>query len=302
MTTTERHTVHPERTRARPAGGGWHFRAPSAGEYAHFTTMIHEVAGISLNDSKRALVERRLNARMRTLGLESLGAYVAYVQEDASGQELVHCLDLIVTNETHFFRERPHWEFLEQRVLPKWAAEAEVGERPRRVRAWSAACSFGQEPYSLAMQLHSQLPLADSWEHEIVATDISTHALERASQAEWSIELAHEIPEPFLKRFMLRGVGESQGRMRASRELRAAVQFGRLNLNEPQYALTGTFDLIFCRNVLIYFSPEGRAAVIERLTDRLAPGGLLFVGHAESLHAHRLRLRAVLPTVYARAT
>ena len=291
-----------EKARARTVGGGWRFRAPSAAEYGRFTSMIHEVAGISLNDSKQALVERRLNARMRTLGIESLGEYVAHVEEDVSGQEMVHCLDLIATNETHFFRERPHWEFLEQRVLPKWAAEGAAGQRPRRIRAWSAACSFGQEPYSLAMQLQSQLPLAEGWEHEIVATDISTHALERASRAEWPIELAHEIPEPFLKRFMLRGVGESQGRMRASREIRAAVQFGRLNLNEPQYAVTGSFDLIFCRNVLIYFSPEGRAAVIERLTDRLAPGGLLFVGHAESLHAHRSRLRAVLPTVYARNT
>jgi chemotaxis protein methyltransferase CheR len=278
----------------------WRFREPSEAEYQRFTTMVHEVAGISLNDSKRALVSRRLNSRLRELGIDTLGEYTAHVRNDATGQEMVTLLDLIATNETHFFRERPHWDFLENRVFPKWLSEAQLGQRPRRIRAWSAACSTGQEPYSLAMQLLTHFPGADGWEVEIQATDISTYALDVAKRADWSIEKAHEIPEGYLKRYMLRGIGAQQGRMRACEEVRNAVKFSRLNLNHTTYAVPGTFDLIFCRNVLIYFSPEGRAAVIDRLTDRLSPDGMLFVGHAESLHAHRTRLRAVLPTVYTR--
>jgi chemotaxis protein methyltransferase CheR len=279
----------------------WRMREPTDSEFHRFTELVHAVSGISLNDSKRALVARRLSGRMRDLGVESLGDYTDLVRADDSGDETVRLLDLIATNETHFFRERPHWDFLETRVFPTWIAEASAGRRPRLVRAWSAACSTGQEPYSLAMQLLTFLPPEDGWRYDIQATDISTHVLGIAQRAEWPIERAPEIPEQYLERYMLRGVGQRIGRMRAGRELREMVTFSRLNLNDDRYAVEGAFDLVFCRNVLIYFDAPGRAAVIERLTERLAPGGLLFVGHAESLHAHRDRLRPVLPTVYARA-
>lgn len=279
----------------------WRFREPSDVEFHRFTTFVHEASGISLNDSKRALVARRLGARMRELGVETLGDYVELVRADDTEAELIAMLDLLATNETHFFRERPHWDFLEASVLPRWIAEANSGRRARRVRAWSAACSTGQEPYSLAMQLLTFLPPSDGWQHEIHATDISTHVLEIARGGEWPIEKAPEIPERYLHRFMLRGQGERSGRMRVSREVRDLVSFSRINLSEPEYPVPGRFDLIFCRNVLIYFDPQGRSAVIDRMTDRLTPGGLLFVGHAESLHTHRERLTPVLPTVYAKA-
>ena len=279
----------------------WRLREMSDTEYRRFAEYVHDVSGISLNDSKRALVARRLHARMRELGVESLADYTDFVRADSSGAETVKLLDLIATNETHFFRERPHWEFLETRVFPAWIADAAAGRRERKVRAWSAACSSGQEPYSLAMQLLTFMPPSDGWSHEILATDISTHVLDKARRAEWPSDKAPEIPSEYLQRYMLRGVGAHVGVMRAGRELREMVTFSRLNLHDTTYAVPGQFDLIFCRNVLIYFTPEGRAAVIERLTSRLTPGGLLFVGHAESLHAHRERLRPVLPTVYARA-
>jgi chemotaxis protein methyltransferase CheR len=295
-------TTAPSRLSApdRASLTGWQYREPGAREFDDFTAFVEEVAGISLNPSKRALVARRLGGRMRDLGLRSLAEYVAHVRADRSGSEMVELLDRIATNETHFFRERPHWEFLERRIYPMWTNAATAGRRPSTIRAWSAACSTGQEPYSLAMQLLTHFPAETGWRHEIIATDISTMALDVARRAEWTVERAPEIPEQYLRRFMLRGVGDQQGRMRATRELRDAVRFARLNLNDAQYAVPGEFDLIFCRNVLIYFSPEGRARVIERLTDRLAPGGLLFVGHAESLHAHRTRLKPLLPTVYER--
>lgn len=283
------------------SGLAWRLQEMSDTEYRRFADYVHDVSGISLNDSKRALVARRLNARMRELGVETIGEYTDFVRSDASGAETVKLLDLIATNETHFFRERPHWDFLAGEVLPRWVAEANAGKREKRVRAWSAACSSGQEPYSLAMQLLEFMPPEDGWAHEIHATDISTHVLDKARRAEWPIDKAPEIPSEYLQRYMLRGVGSHVGVMRAGRAIRELVTFSRLNLHDTSYAVPGQFDLIFCRNVLIYFTPEGRAAVIERLTSRLNPGGLLFVGHAESLHAHRERLRPVLPTVYARA-
>ena len=279
----------------------WRLQEMSDVEFRRFAEYVHGASGISLNDSKRALVARRLHARMRELGIETLGEYTDLARADASGAETIRLLDLIATNETHFFRERPHWEFLETRVFPAWVADADAGRRDRRVRAWSAACSTGQEPYSLAMQLLDHLPPSDGWAHEIHASDISTHVLDRACRAEWPIEKAAEIPSEYLQRYMLRGVGPRIGVMRAGRDVRDLVSFARVNLHDAEYAVPGQFDLIFCRNVLIYFTPEGRADVIERLTNRLAPGGLLFVGHAESLHAHRERLRPVLPTVYSRA-
>jgi chemotaxis protein methyltransferase CheR len=278
----------------------WRFREPTDSEFREFAAVVHDVAGISLNDSKRALVNRRLNGRLRELGVETLGDYVELVRADDSGEEMTTLLDLIATNETQFFRERAHFEYLESRMFPRWIDEANAGRRSRTIRAWSAACSTGQEPYSLAMQLLTFFPAEDGWQLEIFATDISTVALDKAIHAEWPIAKSEEIPQHYLQRFMLRGTGPRIGRMRATSELRDSVRFSRMNLNDDNYHVVGSFDLIFCRNVLIYFSAERRAAVIERLTDRLPPNGLLFVGHAESLHAHRDRLRAVLPTVYSR--
>jgi len=292
------------RSPARPLASvlTWRLRPPTETEFKRLTQLVENSAGITLNDSKYALVIRRLSSRIRELGLESIGEYVELVCADDSQSELVVLLDLIATNETHFFREPQHFAYLENTVFPRWREEAAAGQRERTVRAWSAACSTGQEPYSLAMQLLTHLDAVDGWRHDIFATDISTKALDTARAAEWSVERAAEIPQEYLQRFMLRGINGRIGRMRADRELRAAVRFERFNLNDEHYDVPGSFDLIFCRNVLIYFSQTGRAAVINRLIDKLAPGGLLFVGHAESLHAHRDRLRAVLPTVYTPLT
>jgi len=286
---------------SRTADASWRFRDPSETEFQRFTALVYSVAGISLNESKRALVTRRLNSRLRDLGIETLGDYVEMVEADDTGEELVVLLNLIATNETHFFREQAHFDFLESRVFPTWRAEAAAGRRSKLVRAWSAACSTGQEPYSIAMLLLKHFPTNEGWEIDLHASDISTQALDIARRGDWPVEKAKEIPEELLQRYMMRGVASNIGRMRASRELRDLIKFSRINLNEETYPVAGTFDLVFCRNVLIYFSAEGRAAVIERLTNRLNPTGLLFVGHAESLHAHRSRLRAVLPTVYALA-
>jgi len=164
----------------------------------------------------------------------------------------------------------------------------------------SAGCSTGQEPYSLAMLLLDRCPATSGWETEIVATDLSTRVLETARAGIWPIAKAEEIPAPYLKAFMLKGFADQAGKMKAGPEIRSVIQFFRMNLNEPAYPLTGKFDLIFCRNVLIYFDMRGREQVVRRLASFLSPGGYLFLGHAESLHGISDCLRTVVPTVYTR--
>ncbi len=268
----------------------------SAKEFALFRDLIHRESGIFLSEAKKALVVGRLGRRLRELGLASLGAYYRLLAE-GDEQERVRMLDCICTNETHFFREPRQFEFLEQQVFPEWAARA----APRRIRAWSAACSTGEEPYSLAMTLLAHFPPSSGWTLEILASDLSTRALDQARAGLWSIDKAREIPERYLKAFMLRGRGRQEGVMKAGPEIRSLVRFQRVNLNQDRYPVAGPFDLVFCRNVLIYFDAASKARVVHRLLDQLAPGGFLFLGHAESLTGVSDGGRSVGPTVYVRA-
>ena len=264
-------------------------------DFRRFQRLIHREAGIFLSDAKAGLVEGRLARRLRELDLD-FPAYYRRVERDEG--ERVHMLDCICTNETHFFREPRHFELLAGRVYPAWRAEADAGRRPRRIRLWSAACSTGEEPYSLAMSLLSAFP--SGWDLEVLATDLSTKVLDRASAGVWPIDKAKEIPEEHLKTYMLKGWGAQEGLMKAGPEIREVVRFARVNLaGEPWPA--GPFDLVFCRNVLIYFDRATKARVVERLLERLPPSGWLFLGHAESLGGLTTRARPVVPTVYAPA-
>jgi chemotaxis protein methyltransferase CheR len=265
-------------------------------DFARYQALINREAGIWLAPVKKALLVGRLARRLRELGLDSYGDYFERVVEDEA--ERIRMLDAICTNETHFFREPRHFEFLSDRVFPAWRDEAEAGRRPRRVRVWSAACSTGEEPYSLAMSLLEALP---GWDLEILATDLSTKVLARAEAGVWPIEKAKEIPEAHLKAYMLKGYGSQEGLMKAGPELRGIVRFARLNLNGDAYPPAHAFDLVFCRNVLIYFDRDTKLKVIGRLLERLQPAGYLFLGHAESLGGFATGVKAVLPTVYALA-
>ena len=263
-------------------------------DFLRFQALIHREAGIWLSPVKKALLVGRLARRLRALNLSSYADYYEVVVADEA--EKVRMIDCICTNETHFFREPRHFEFLSARLFPAWRAEAEAGRRPRRIRAWSAACSTGEEPYSLAMALLAAFP--SGWELEVLATDLSTRVLERARAAVWPMERSRQIPDDFLRSFMLRGFGAREGSMKAGPEIRAMVRFARLNLIGEPWPAVGTFDVLFCRNVLIYFDRPTKERVVGRLIERLAPGGHLFLGHAESLGATTARVRAVMPTVY----
>jgi len=275
-----------------------HSRSLDIRDFRLFQRLILREAGIFLADAKTVLVEGRLARRLRELDLD-FGAYYRLVEADE--RERVRMLDCICTNETHFFREPRQFEFLEQHVFPEWQARAQVGQMSRRVRVWSAGCSTGEEPYSLAMAFLARFPPSSGWEIDILATDLSTRVLEKAQSAVWPIEKAREIPEGYLKAFMLKGTGPQEGRAKAGPAIRSVVRFQRLNLNAEPFVLAGHFDLILCRNVLIYFDPASKARVLGRLLDRLEPQGYLLLGHAESVTGLSARTRSAGPTVYAHA-
>ncbi len=266
-------------------------------EFVLFRDLIARESGVALGPSKRALLTARLAGRLRQLGLDSFTAYYGLVHS-ADRAELTRMIDSICTNETSFFREPDQFEFLRERVLPQWLADARAGRRPSRIRALSAGCATGEEPYSLAMELLECFPKRAGWDVAIQAVDISTRALATARAGVWPIEKAAEVPLHYLKRFMLKGIGNSRGTMKAGSELRSVVRFSQLNLNAPAHPIQGRFDLILCRNTMIYFEPESRLRTVNWLLDLLSPDGLLLLGHAESLHDLTQRVRSVIPTVY----
>jgi chemotaxis protein methyltransferase CheR len=286
-----------------PSGGtAGAIAALSDREFALLRDWIHTEAGIYLAPAKRALLFARLSRRLRALGLGTFEAYFRHVTGPAGRSERVQLLDAVTTNETHFFRAPRQFEFLESRLFPAWRSEAESRRGPGSVRVWSAGCASGEEPFSVAMALLHHFPPSSRFRLEVIATDLSTRALEAARRAIWPIDRADEIPAAYRKAFMLRGTGSQRGSMRAGPELRAIVRFERLNLNDASYALDGQFDLILCRNVLIYFDDATRRAVLERLIARLGPRGHLLLGSGEGVRGIDARMRSVMPAVYVRAT
>jgi len=273
-------------------------RGISSKDFERFQALIYRESGISLSDAKAGLLTGRLSKRLRALGLNTFSEYHDRVTLDEEERRAM--LDAITTNETRFFREPGHFQFLEQKVLPVWRASAESGKRARTIRAWSAGCSTGQEAYSLAMLLVDWFPAAQGWSVEILATDLSRRVLAIAEEGVWNKDQVHEIPLHYLRAYTLKGLGENQGKLKAAPAIRV-IRFARLNLNDAAYPDIGKFDLIFCRNVLIYFDPESRARTTMHLLQHLEPEGYFFVGHAESLNSTCPGLRRVMATVYTPA-
>jgi chemotaxis protein methyltransferase CheR len=261
-------------------------------EFERLRDIVYREAGIWLSGAKTALVASRLQRRLRELRMPSFGAYHRLVQADADERQ--HMIECICTHETSFFREPRQWEFLEQRAYPTWQRAAEKGGRLKQLRAWSAGCSTGEEPFTIAMSLLRHFP---GWTIDVFASDFSGRALAKARSAEWPLSRAEQLPPTYRKEFMLRG----DDRMRAGQAVREVVRFAQVNLNEIENTATGAFDLIFCRNVLIYFDAASKARVLQGLSTRLAPGGLLLLGHAEAVGNSSDRLRTVVPTIYALA-
>lgn len=243
-------------------------------------------SGIDLPESKRHLVAGRLRGRLASLGLDCYEAYFALIGQADQAAERQFLIDALTTNETYFFREPQHFQLLAREILPSLAG--------RRPRLWCAAASSGEEPYSLAMVLSDQLGL-DNW--ELLASDLSSRTLQRAASGLYPMQRLEQFPEAYLKRFCLKGHGEYAGQLLIRRELRERVQLRQHNLMDSARDL-GKFDVIFLRNVMIYFNLEVKRRVMAQLLPQLNPGGWLILGHAESLFGVDTPLIPISPSVF----
>jgi chemotaxis protein methyltransferase CheR len=267
-------------------------------EFAVFRDLVHRETGIALGPHKRALLEARLTKRLRALELPSFSAYYDYLRTvDATGDERRRFVNAITTNETAFFREPAHFEHLTRTWLPARLAAAAVGGA-RRLRVWSAACSTGEEPYSIAMALLDGLDDPKRWDLRILASDIDTDVLARAAAAVYPLESVARVSDAVLRRHFLRGVGPRTGTVRVRPAVRELVTFRRLNFLDEVWPIRGCFDLIFCRNVLMYFDRPTQTRLVARLEHLLAPHGLLVLGHAENLLGLASDMRRVTSTIY----
>lgn len=256
-------------------------------EFKQFQRFIYEAAGITLSSVKKAMVCGRLARRVQHHGLPSYGAYFRLLASGEAPDEVQIAIDLLTTNETYFFREPKHFAWL------KKVTEASRG-RVEPFRVWSAASSSGEEAYSIAMVLADCLGGA-AW--EVVGSDISARVLESAAAGHYSMQRASHIPDHYLKRFCLRGVGKQSGTLLIQRELRERVRFCRVNLNTAPPQL-GSFDVIFLRNVMIYFNDETKRRVVARLLTLLKAGGSFLIGHSESLQGISDAVEQVAPAIY----
>ena len=268
--------------------------------FQKFQKLIYAETGIWLGTSKTALLCGRLFRRLRELEITSLKTYYEYVTQPEQQEERARMIDAITTNETRFFREPRQFEFLMQKVFPRWKMEADRQLRPRRVRIWSAGCSSGEEPYTLAMLLARHLPADEGWDARLLATDISNRMLEKARKGIYPITRSGELPKDLLHGFMLRGMAEREGDMKVKVEIQQMVEFRKLNLDAHSDLVEGAFDAIFCRNVLIYFDAASKLRVVTKLVRHLRGNGFLFVGHAENLNTMTPELRSLEPTIYTK--
>ncbi len=256
-------------------------------EFGKFRELIFKKAGITMSAAKKNLVEGRLAKRLSFHQQSSYMNYYHMVTSKGGETELQVAIDLLTTNETHFFREPKHFDFMRNRVLAGHP-------KGRPLRIWSAASSTGEEPFSIAMQLADLLGDAP-W--EIIASDLSTQVLEKAKRGLFSMQRVTEIPREYLTRFCMKGTGNAEGSFLVNRELRSRVTFMQINLNES-FPKLGEFDVIFLRNVMIYFDNNTKREVVHRMLPLLKPGGHLMIGHSESLNGVTDAYRMIVPSVY----
>ncbi len=256
-------------------------------EFQQFSRLLYDIAGITLSDAKKVLLTGRLAKRLKTLNLDTYTQYFKYVGQHQD--ELDFMVDLLTTNETYFFREEKHFDYLKDEILPRV-------RRDQPFRVWSAAASIGAEAYTIAMVLADKLGENGLW--EIFGSDISASVLEQARRGHYRMNEADKIPPEYLKKFCLRGVRSQAGTFIIDRKLRSHTRFETVNLNVERMPKQGDFDLIFLRNVMIYFDIPTKKRVIENLIPSLKPGGLLIIGHSETLNGVTNLLPQIKPTIY----
>lgn len=263
----------------------------TAEEFQRFRALIYDESGISLGEGKESFLASRLSKRLHDLDLATFSEYYAAVIEDAAREEFTLLLDLISTNKTDFFREPKHFDFLREQILPEL-------DSAKRIRIWSSACSTGEEPYTIAMTLYEALQSAEQWDMKILASDLSTRVLAKAASGLYNEDRFRDVPPDVMKRHFLRGRGEQAGVFKVKPHLADAITFRRINLMDDRFPIKNPLDLIFCRNVMIYFDRPTQETLVNKFHRYLKPGGYLFIGHSESLQWVTHPFKPLAPTIY----
>jgi chemotaxis protein methyltransferase CheR len=267
-------------------------------DFMRLSESIRSSCGIKLPPAKKTMLEGRLRKRLRALCIESFESYCEFLfSPEGARSEYIHMIDAVTTNKTDFFREPDHFDYLFERALPELVPLHGVGAR-KKLNVWSAACSTGEEPYTLAMVLSEFAQSCPGFNFSILATDISTAALEKARSGIYEHDRVIPVPVMLRKKYLLKSKEKDRGLVRIAPELRNSVRFERLNFLEEEYGIDEPMAIVFCRNVLIYFDRPTQEKLVSRLSRHLMPGGYLFVGHSESLHGMDLPLVQTATTIY----
>lgn len=260
-------------------------------QFEKISEIVYKLCGINLHLGKEVLVKARLAKRLRWLGLNSFEGYMDYLEHDESGQELAIMIDSLTTNKTSFFRESQHFDYLRRHILP------ELKSRGNKIRIWSAGCSSGEEPYTLAIVIRETFPDIAKMDVRILATDISTKVLGTAKEAVYGQDVLRDVPPELVGKYFTCTRTKSPRTYKVNNDVKSMIRLAKLNLMEP-WPMKGPFDAIFCRNVMIYFDKPTQQELVRRYFELLEPGGHLFVGHSESLTASSHQFKYVQPAVY----
>jgi len=264
-------------------------------DFKFISDVVAQRTGIVLSDAKHDMVYSRLVRRLRQLRLTDFSDYLEIIKS-GDENEILEFTNAITTNLTSFFREKHHFEFLRSKVLP----HLKLTKKDRRIRIWSAGCSSGEEPYSIAMTIRDVFPSLSGWDIKILATDLDTNMVQHASDGVYTEERVAGLDKKHSKKWVLRGRGDRSGDIRMSQELRDMITFKQLNLMD-EWPITGPFDFMFCRNVVIYFNKETQRDLFNRYANLVDDNGYLFIGHSESLHKVSDRFSLLGQTIYQKA-
>lgn len=271
----------------------------SKGLFKKLSSFVNEELGIKMHERKKVMLEARLRKRLRALNMDTFKEYAEYVfSPEGFDHEVIHLLDVVTTNKTDFFREPKHYDVLNERVIPDLVGKKRPGEP---IKVWSAGCSSGEEPYTLAIVFSEyERKHKVNLNFSIHATDVSTHVLYKALDAVYKEHTIDGVPKDMKKRYFLRSRDRDRRIVRVTKELRDRVSFSRVNFMDPRFDVERDFDIVFCRNVMIYFDRPTQAGVINRICRHIREGGYLFMGHSETLMGIEAPLRQIVSTVYYR--
>ncbi len=267
-------------------------------DFNRLSSFIYSELGIKMSEGKKTMLTGRLSRRLRALDLSSFSEYCDFLfSPEGMKKELVHLISAVTTNKTDFFREPGHFDYLTKTTLPTLQQQQRFDAR-RKLKVWSAGCSTGEEPYTLAMVLEELKLKQAGFDFDILATDISNRVLDAARTAVYPLQQVKPVVAPYRNKYLMKGRDRKNPQVRIVPEIRKKIRFGRLNFMVDDFGLPDTVDIIFCRNVIIYFDKPTQEQLMKKFCRYLNQGGYLFLGHSESLHGYDTPLEQVAPTIY----